>query len=161
MAIAAQFHFKDKAMTVYLDSNTRELLLRLKLFQGLNELELAMLMGEAEFMQCEIGTYIIREGEQGHELFVLLAGQARITKRSFGGQRVIKILNPGECFGEMSLIDCRSRSASVKGTTHCKLLRLNGDYVMSLPEISAKIFRNMAILLSQKLRKANEILTLG
>lgn len=148
-------------MPFYFSPETRELLLKLRLFQGLNELELAMLMAESEAMECEIGTYLIKEGEQGHELFVLLAGYARITKRSFAGQRVIQHLSPGECFGEMSLIECRSRSASVRATSHCKLLRINGDYVISLPEISSKIYRNLATMLSQKLRNANEILTLG
>jgi CRP-like cAMP-binding protein len=92
---------------------------------------------------------------------VLLAGEARITKRSLGMQVVIKKLLPGECFGEMSLVECRARSASVKAVTTCKLLRLDGDYVVSVPAISSKIYRNIAIMLSQRLRHANELLTLG
>jgi CRP-like cAMP-binding protein len=152
---------RGSTMSVYFEPETREILLRLRLFQGLNEIELAKLMSHAELIECQVGDFLIREGEQGHHLFVLLAGQARITKRSFGIQKVIQQLNPAECFGEMSLIECRSRSASVKAMTHCKLLRLDGDYVVSLPEVSSKIYRNLAILLSQKLRHANEILTLG
>ena len=148
-------------MPVNVDRETRQLLLRIKLFQGLTEYELTELMTKAEFIEYEVGQYMIREGEQGHHLFVLLAGEARITKRVLGMQRVIQYLRPAECFGEMSLIECRTRSASVKAVTHCKLLRLDGDYVISLPEISSKIYRNLAMLLSQKLRHANDILTLG
>jgi CRP-like cAMP-binding protein len=148
-------------MAVYFDEGTRKLLLHLKLFQDLTENELDQLLAKAELAEYEIGAYVIREGGQGHELFILLAGNAVITKRSWGGEKIIKHLEPGECFGEMSLIDCRSRSASIKATTHCKLLRLDGDYVVSLREVSTKIYRNIAIMLSQKLRNANELLTLG
>ena len=148
-------------MSVRTEPATLQLLLRLKLFEGFNDFELARLMTEAEFIEALPGDCLIQEGEQGHHLFVLLAGQARISKRAFGLQKVIQKLAPGDCFGEMSLIECRSRSASVKAETHCKLLRLDGDYVVSLPEVSAKIYRNLAILLSQKLRHANEILTLS
>lgn len=148
-------------MSVRIEPSTLQLLLRLKLFEGLSEFELAKLLEEAEFAEAEAGEYLIREGEQGHELFVLLAGEARISKRAFAIQKVIQRLKPGECFGEMSLIECRSRSASVRAISHCKLLRLDGDYVISQAEISSKIYRNIAILLSQKLRNANEILTLN
>ncbi len=148
-------------MSIRTEPATLQLLLRLKLFANLTDFELAMLMKEADFVEAAAGDYLIREGEQGHQLFVLLAGQARISKRSFGIEKVIQKLEPGESFGEMSLIECRSRSASVKAVTPSKLLRLDGDYVVSLPEISSKIYRNLAILLSQKLRHANEILTLG
>jgi CRP-like cAMP-binding protein len=147
-------------MSVQLDPDTLQLLLRIKLFDGLNEYELAKLMQEAELVEAEPGQYLINEGEQDHHLFVLLAGQARISKRAFGLQKNIQKLAPGDCFGEMSLIESRSRSASVRAATHCKLLRLNGDYMVSLPSISAKVYRNLAILLSQKLRHANELLTL-
>lgn len=148
-------------MPVQGDPAVHQLLLRLRLFQGLNDFELAHLMSRAEFIEHDPGEFVIREGEQGHQLYVLLAGHARITKRAFGLQKVIQKLGPGECFGEMSLLECKNRSASVKATDHCKLLRMDGDYVVSLPEISSKIYRNLAYLLSQKLRHANELLTLG
>ena len=76
-------------------------------------------------------------------------------------QKLIKELGPGECFGEMSLIECRSRSASVKAISHCRLLRLDGDHIVKFPDASSKLFRNIARLLSQRLRHANDLLTLG
>lgn len=148
-------------MSVHCSPETRQLLLRLELFQGLDESELLILLAQAELIEYAEGDYPIREGEQGHHLFVLLAGNIRISKRAMGIQKTIQELGPGECFGEMSLIECRSRSASAKALTSCKLLRINGDDIASLPGISTKIYRNIAILLSQRLRHANEILALG
>ncbi len=148
-------------MTVYCLSETRKLLLTLKLFQGLRDDNLANLLEHAELIDVEGGEYVIREGEQGHEIFVLIGGQVEICKHAHGVQKVIRKLGPGECFGEMSLIECRSRSASVRASVNCKLLRIDGDSIAKMPELAFKIYRNIAILLSQRLRHANEILALS
>ena len=148
-------------MSVYCLPETCAALLSLKLFSELNEKELVSLLAKAELIECPRGDYAIREGEQGNHLFVLIAGQVQISKRSQGISKIIQDLGPGECFGEMSLIECRSRSASARALSHCKLLRIDGEHIASAPEISAKLYRNIAILLSQRLRHANEILVLG
>lgn len=148
-------------MSVHCAPETYQLLLRLDLFRGLDEEELVRLLAQAELAECRAGDYPIREGEQGTQLFVLLSGKAGIYKRSLGVHKMIKELGPGECFGEMSLIECRSRSASVKAVTHCRLLGLDGKHIEQLPDISSKLFRNIAKLLSQRLRHANDLLTLG
>ena len=148
-------------MSVHCEPETYQLLLRLDLFRGLDQAELERLLTKAELVECRAGDYPIREGEQDHHLFVILAGKTAIYKRSNGVHKLIKELGPGECFGEMSLIECRSRSASVKAATHCRLLRLDGDHIVKLPDISSKLFRNIARLLSQRLRYANDLLTLG
>lgn len=148
-------------MSVHCEPETCQLLLRLDLFHGLDQAELTKLLSDAELMECHSGDYPIREGEQDNHLFILLAGKTAIYKRSLGVQKLIKELGPGECFGEMSLIDCRSRSASVKAVSHCRLLRLDGDHIVRCPDIASKLFRNIARLLSQRLRHANDLLTLG
>jgi CRP-like cAMP-binding protein len=148
-------------MSVHFLPDTRKILLQLKLFQGLRESELDIMLSKAYFIECPAGDYPIREGEQGDHLFVLLAGSARISKRVNRSQKTLQMLGPSECFGEMSLIECRSRSASVMAVTDCKLLRISGEQIAMFPEIATKIYRNIAIMLSQRLRHANEILTLG
>jgi len=148
-------------MSVHCQPETYQLLLRLDLFQGLDQEELARLLSQAELIECRPGEYPIREGEQDRHLFIILAGKAAIYKRSLAVQKMIKELGPGECFGEMSLIECRSRSASVKAVGHCRLLRLDGDQIVQFPHTASKLFRNIARLLSQRLRYANDLLTLG
>jgi CRP/FNR family cyclic AMP-dependent transcriptional regulator len=148
-------------MSIHCSPETRALLLRLNLFHGLDEAELVILLSQAELIDFAQGQYPIREGEQGRHLYVLLSGQVRISKRAFGIQKVLQDLGPGECFGEMSLIEYRSRSASVKALTACRLLRLGSEDIEVLPEITSKLYRNIAVLLSRRLRHANEILSLG
>lgn len=148
-------------MSVHCAPETYELLLRLELFRGLSQAELAILLSQAELIEFQDGQYAIREGEQDRHLFVILSGHARIYKRSLGIQKSVQELGPGECFGEMSLIECRSRSASVRTVGPCRLMKINGDNIISLPTIATHLYRNIAILLSQRLRRANDILTLG
>lgn len=148
-------------MSVHCEPATLQLLLRLNLFRGLDQTELLLLLEEAELVDFVDGEYPIVEGEQGQFMFVILSGKVRIAKRSFGIQKQIGELGPGECFGEMSLIECRSRSASVKALGACKMLRIDGEKITRIPAIAAILFRNIATLLSQRLRHANDILTLG
>jgi CRP/FNR family transcriptional regulator, cyclic AMP receptor protein len=148
-------------MTVHCHAETLSLLLSLRLFRGMVEADMQTLLQHTELVECKPGEYVIREGEQGNHLFVLIAGKVDIHKLAFGVQKAIQQLGPGECFGEMSLIDCRSRSASVRAVTPCKLLRIDGDKVDGLPQVAAKLYRNIAIMLSQRLRSANEMLALG
>lgn len=148
-------------MSVHCQPETTRLLLQLDLFQGLDASQLSRLLAQAEVAEFASGEFPIREGEQDHHLFVLLSGRAGIYKRAAGIQKLIQELGPGACFGEMSLVDCRSRSASVKALSACRTLRLDGDQINALPDVSAALYRNIAILLSQRLRHANDLLTLG
>ncbi|WP_338848600.1 cyclic nucleotide-binding domain-containing protein [Massilia sp. W12] len=137
------------------------MLLALKLFKGMQDEQLAILLDHAELIDYMAADYIIREGEQGQHLFVIIAGQVDICKRVHGAQKVIQRLGPGEAFGEMSLIECRARCASVRAATPCKALRIDGGCLDKLPDIALRIYRNIAILLSQRLRQANEIIALS
>ncbi|HYD82120.1 MAG TPA: cyclic nucleotide-binding domain-containing protein [Paucimonas sp.] len=135
--------------------------MKLNLFDDLDEAELEMLLSRAELVEFEQGQYPIHEGDHDYHLFVILAGQVRISKRALGVQKTLETLGPGECFGEMSLIERRGRSASARAISHCKLLRLDREAITPLHEISAKIYRNIAILISRRLRHLNDVLTLG
>lgn len=148
-------------MSVNVPSETRQLLLKLYLFHGLNEAELQMLLSRAELVEFDQGDYPIHEGDSESHLFVILAGQVRITKRALGVQKTLDTLGPGECFGEMALLERRNRSASARALTHCKMLCLDCEALTPLHEISAKIYRNIAVLLSRRLRHLNEVLVLG
>lgn len=148
-------------MSLYVPGETRQLLLKLYLFNEFDEAELEQLLAQAELAEFVQGEYPVQEGDRGTHLFVILAGQVRITKRAFGVQKTLVTLGPGECFGEMSLIEQRGRSASARAISHCKLLRLDREALTPLHEISAKIYRNIAILLSRRLRHLNDVLTLG
>jgi len=123
---------------------------------------------------CEVrnfkkGTAIIKEGEQGDELFILLEGEIDIIKRTMQNEKyVVTTLNAsmgGVYVGELALIDNDKRSATVEAKTDCECLVLNRDNFIKFgdeyPKIGLNITRAIATQLSQKLRKTGaDVITL-
>ncbi|PIE05379.1 MAG: hypothetical protein CSA75_05055 [Sorangium cellulosum] len=79
------------------------------LFGRLAERELMRVMQVAEVRPFEPDATVIKEGDRGDELFIVLSGQVKVLK----GDAVLTTLGRGEHFGEMALIRSQPRSADV------------------------------------------------
>jgi CRP/FNR family cyclic AMP-dependent transcriptional regulator len=148
-------------MPVTVEPGIRQLLLRLPLLRGLEETELMDLLARAEIAGFKDGDYLLQEGESGTHMFVLLGGQAVVTRNLTGIRKILKELGPGECIGEMALLESGPRAASVRAVGGCKLLRIDGRDLDEMTAVSAKIYRNLAVMLSKRLRETNERSSLG
>jgi CRP-like cAMP-binding protein len=84
-------------------------------------------------------TEIIREGEAGLGLYVVLAGEVEVTKRQASGEVMLARLREGDIFGEMSLLNNQATSASVRAVRQSTILFLAREYfqrlIEALPEI--------------------------
>lgn len=87
----------------------REVLLGMPLFARLSERELLRVMQVAEARKYESGQLVIRDGDRGDELFIVLSGRVKVLK----GDAVLTTLGRGEHVGEMALIRSQPRSADV------------------------------------------------
>jgi PPM family protein phosphatase len=87
----------------------REILARMPLFRPLNDHELRRVLQVTDVSTYEDGESVIREGEKGEELFIVLTGGADMIR----GDTKLKRFDPGEHFGEMALIRSQPRSATV------------------------------------------------
>ncbi len=90
---------------------------KIRLFreQGLSRSELMTLATFSTEKRFEGGAYIFQEGDEGSEMYVVLDGRARISKFiPGGGEEALAILERGDFFGEMSLIDGEPRSADAR-----------------------------------------------
>jgi CRP-like cAMP-binding protein len=88
------------------------------LFAGLSKRELAQVASIADEIDFRPGKVLIREGERGREFFVLLAGEAQITRRG----RQIATRRPGDFFGEIALVSSLPRVATVTTTSPVRAL---------------------------------------
>src|SRR5215472_1254809 len=91
----------------------REVLAKMPLFGRLTERELLRVMQAVEVRVYDDDQTVIREGERGDELFIVLAGTVRVSR----GSQVLTRLGAGEHFGEMALIRSVPRSATVAAET--------------------------------------------
>lgn len=98
----------DKARARRL-SQKREILAKMQLFSRLTERELLRVMQAAEIREFRAGDVIMREGDKGDELFIVLTGKVSVVR----GEATLAHLGPGQHVGEMALIRAVPRSASV------------------------------------------------
>jgi CRP/FNR family cyclic AMP-dependent transcriptional regulator len=95
------------------------------LFRALSSELLAAVAGSMSEQRYTAGQEIVRQGEDGQALYVVLAGQARVERGGGAGEAVeLAMLGPGGFFGEMSVLDGQPRSATVRavGEVRCALL---------------------------------------
>lgn len=87
----------------------RDLLAKMPLFRPLNDRELLRVLQVTDVVPYQDGASVMKEGESGDELFIVLSGKVKIVR----GEAVIATLNPGSHVGEMALVRNQPRSASV------------------------------------------------
>ncbi|HEU4536869.1 MAG TPA: cyclic nucleotide-binding domain-containing protein, partial [Polyangiaceae bacterium] len=96
----------------------RELLLRMPLFARLSERELLRVMQIADVRTAAPGEAVIREGDRGEELYIVLEGRLRVTR----GGVLLNAFGPGDHVGEMALIRNSTRSATVTSEGDSELI---------------------------------------
>ena len=139
------------------------------LFQDLEDREIEEVLDRTSPREFSAGSEIIREGEPGDSMFIMISGEVEITKqltlvldKDTPKERVMIRLkaDDGVYFGEMSLLEQDTRSATVTALTDCQLLELNHKDFLDLIRLNTamgvKLMLHLAQLLSRHLRKTNQ-----
>lgn len=129
---------------------------RVKAFNGLTTNEISELMESAEKCIYQPGQSIVSEGSVGMFMYIIIDGEAVVTKKGRSGDAELATLGPTDSFGEMALADRESRSATVTAKSECTLIRLSEKAIDTQPSIGLKVFRNICRVLSERLRNADE-----
>ena len=133
-----------------------ELLQSVALFWDLSEAELGYISEKMIARHYESGKFIFLEDSEGEQCFFVIKGSVKVTRLSKDGREVIlAMLNEGEFFGEMALLDGESRSANVIALEETEVLTLNReDFLVVLhdyPQIAIQLLKEMA----HRLRKSD------
>lgn len=129
------------------------------LFQGFSQPELIELLKQSGLQETfHDEDVVFREGMPSSRMYVVLAGQFRITRGAgLEHEDVLAMLEPGECFGEMGLIDPSPRSARATAIGETTLLVVSEKALREASSsVSLKLYRNFASILAARLRVANE-----
>jgi serine/threonine protein phosphatase PrpC len=98
----------------------RDVLANMPLFARLTERELLRVMQAVQVREFHDGEVVIREGDKGDELFIVLEGKVRVSR----GEQLLTQLGQGEHVGEMALIRSVPRSASVTAIGEAELIAI-------------------------------------
>lgn len=106
---------------------------------------------EAEYVRGEV---IVREGEPGDELYLLVEGSVDVVKNAgTPGEERLNALGAGAYFGEMAVLDGSPRSATVIAASDARVLVLAGsrlrELVHEMPELAFDLLR----VLAERLRR--------
>lgn len=139
---------------------TSDLLRRVPIFAGLTQAQMSQLSGNVVKQRYKRGELIVEQGKKSGALFIILSGRARVVMTDRRGKEVIlNTLGPGDCIGEMSLIDGQSHSASVKTDVQTDVLVLSyTEFVRCIAENQSIAFWIMKGLV-QRLRKSGEMVS--
>lgn len=134
-----------------------EILAQVPLFKDLAPRELQILGSSCRERDYPAGAVLLRQGETGVGLFIIVEGKVRVTQHREGGQEFeLAMLAKGDVVGEMSLLDDLPRSASATALEPTRALVLPvWDFRAVLrdsPEIGIKLLGVM----SRRLRQAEQ-----
>ena len=109
------------------------------LFRGLDQKDIKKIARAAKLVSYDAGHVIIEEGSGGYGgMGVVLSGNCAVLK----GDTIVDHVGPGQVFGEMSLIDDRPRSATVKAESPTQAAEISA---WELPPRSKRILRSRSI----------------
>jgi CRP/FNR family transcriptional regulator, cyclic AMP receptor protein len=152
------FHDSDEAEPAHagateLSSDAhRRHLQRVPLFSGFDEDELRRVAALSRIVEVSAGTVVTQIGDVGDSFFVIIDGMAAVrTPVGAGGQ-----LQPGDFFGEMSLLDGDPRSATIVATTDLRLLVVERSHFWRLLDETPDLIRRMLTILSRRVRRLEQ-----
>ena len=112
---------------------------RTALFQGLSRRDLEALAKATEDMEVGPGKVLCRQGDAGHEFFVIVEGEAEVTRDGAAVRR----LGPNDFFGEIALVEQTRRTATVTATSPLRFFVLTRQSFRSLlghqPEVEQAV----------------------
>jgi CRP/FNR family transcriptional regulator, cyclic AMP receptor protein len=124
-----------------------ELIRKVPLFSKLNKKGLEDVAHIADELDLPQGKLMAEEGDRGREFFVLLEGEADVTK----GDRSINRLHKGDFFGEIALVTHMPRTASVTATSDVRVLVITERDFAALLKRAPEVSRGVAEALAERI----------
>jgi CRP-like cAMP-binding protein len=110
------------------DTEKFQALRGLAFFREFSDVEIWEVVGFSRWTRAQPGTILLKEGESGDQFFFLAEGEACVKKRG----RLLNMLTPGDCFGEMALFSAGGgvRSASVEAVTELSVIGIGAPALL-------------------------------
>jgi uncharacterized membrane protein YdbT with pleckstrin-like domain len=114
------------------------------LFQGLNDAQLAHVLSHFVRVEKYPGEHVYVQGDLGESFYVIVQGKVRVTQVDAKRERQLRILGPGDYFGDGSLLFDHPRSDTITAIDHTVLLRLAREDFFELLDLVPDIRMNLS-----------------
>ncbi len=101
------------------------------------------------------GATICREGDQGDEMYIIQKGKVRVSKRFAGKTHVVSVLEKGDFFGEMAIVNRIQRTATVTAIDEVELLVFDRGGLQNMITRNARIALTIIDKLCRRLQNAH------
>lgn len=142
-----------------LDLNRKEVLGRISLFSCLNEAEKTKLIDVARQHIFQAGEDILREGEEGDSLFILMEGVLDVyVHQDLQNSQQTKVgqIHPDDIFGEKSLLTGEKRSATVKAVTESVVIEIEKKDLAPILKERPIVAEGMSNVMAERLMKTEK-----
>ena len=135
----------------------------IELLAGLSAEEVDQFLALADLREYRDDEVIISEGAAGDCLFIVASGGVRVLKSTLARtEEELTILEAGECFGELSLVDRQPRSATVRAagsaSVHAVMRPDLARLFDSRPHIQTRVLENLVRITARRLRNLDDVL---
>lgn len=126
------------------------------LFNDLDDAETEQLAGLCRTRAVSRGNVIFYEDDPGTSCYIIVKGKVKIVVNADDGrEHILGVLQDGDFFGEMSLIDGQPRSASAVAVEDVQMVTIQRDEFLKLLRSNPEISLKLLVTLSQRLRTAD------
>jgi CRP-like cAMP-binding protein len=125
------------------------LLAQLKLFEPLAPRDLEEISESMERHHLQAGETLVREGDKGKSLFVLIEGLLDAFVERGGHEEPVGRIRPGNCLGEMSLLTGERRTATVRAATEAIVYEISKKPLRHIMERNPMLAEKLAQLLAE------------
>jgi CRP/FNR family cyclic AMP-dependent transcriptional regulator len=145
------------------EADVFDVLKKVPIFQDLGRREFNKIESILHRRNWNADEGIINEGDPGVGMYIIVAGEVRITQvGEDGGQQQLATLTGGDFFGEQALLDESPRTASAYANETCRIIGLFRPDLLELiesnPRLGLKIVMRLSQMISVRLRHTNRLL---
>ncbi len=149
---------RDSRSQEVADSEKFNTLREMPFFSGFSDAELWEVLRISQWEDLPAGAVLMEDNTEGNFFCILASGEVKVTKK----KKLLDILQPGECFGEMAYLsrNGRERTADVSSTSAARIIRIRAEDLDRASEVCRHRFdRAFMSILVERLTLANTRLT--
>jgi CRP/FNR family transcriptional regulator, cyclic AMP receptor protein len=123
------------------------------IFRNCSEQDLVEVASICKEMQVNEGVTIFNKGDAGNCMYFIHAGSVKIHDK----EHQLAVLSANEIFGELSVLDSETRSASATALTECILLKIEQEFFYDVVAVNSDILKGIMRTLCKRLREQDRV----